>query len=88
MAAQPAPPLPIALSPVQVAFLVSLVSGPRPTAECQDAMTVGSLMRLNLVAWDETQRSVVKHRHGTSTFSLTPAAERFLTERDARNRVG
>ena len=41
------------LSPVQMAFLVSLLPGPRPTSDCQDAITVGGLLRLNLVAWHE-----------------------------------
>jgi hypothetical protein len=68
-----------ALSPAQVAFLVSLVSGPRPAADCQDAITVGSLMRLNLVAWDEIRH---RRRGRKSTFSLTSAAVTMLNNRD------
>jgi hypothetical protein len=78
LTAQAAPPHSPALSPAQVAFLVSLVSGPRPTADCQDAITVGSLVRLNLVAWHEIRN---RRRGGTSTFSLTSAAVMILNNR-------
>ena len=69
------------LSPVQHAFLVSLIPGPRPTSRCQDAITVGSLMRLNLVVWTET-KDQFRRRNGTSTFSLTSRAVRFLANRN------
>jgi len=81
-------PHPMMLSPVQVAFLVSLVPGPRPTTECQDAITIGSLMRLNLVAWDEVRSPALRRRRGLDTFSLTPAAMQFLMDRDAREGAG
>lgn len=84
MTAPAALPQPVMLSPVQVAFLVSLVPGPRPTAKCQDAITIGSLMRLNLVAWDEAIRPAFRRRRGPDTFSLTQAAVQFLMDREAR----
>jgi hypothetical protein len=88
MITQMALPQPMTLSPAQVAFLVSLVPGPRLTAACQDAITVGSLMRLNLVAWDEVKRSASGRRRDSDTFSLTPAAVQFLINRNARNGAG
>jgi hypothetical protein len=78
-------PQPVMLSPAQVAFLVSLLPGPRPTAACQDAITVGGLIRLNLVAWDEATGPASRRWRGTGTFSLTPAAVRFLIDRDSPN---
>jgi hypothetical protein len=75
-----------ALSPVQLVFLTSLIPGPRPTSHCQDAITVGNLMRLNLVAWSETKdRS--RHRNDTSTFSLTPLALQVLANHGHPDRV-
>jgi hypothetical protein len=35
---------------VQMAFLASLLPGPRRTNDCQDAITVGGLLRLNLIS--------------------------------------
>jgi hypothetical protein len=67
-----------ALSSVQLAFLASLVPGPRPTWRCQDAITVGNLVRLNLVAWSEI-RDPSRRRDDKSTFSLTPLAMQVLT---------
>lgn len=67
------------LSPVQTAFLNSLLSGPRLTSECQDAITVGSLLRLNLVAWHETARHPRRRKHA-STFSLTDVALQLLAD--------
>ena len=81
-------PQPVTLSPAQVALLVSLVPGPRPKADCQNAVTIGSLLRLNLVAWDEASRPASERRRGSGTFSLTPAAVQFLIDRDARNGAG
>src|SRR5690349_398128 len=49
---------PPSLTSVQIAFLVSLLPGPRRTDDCQDAITVGGLLRLNLVAWDELDHRV------------------------------
>jgi len=77
------PPLPLSLSPVQLAFLESLRRGPRPTSRCHDAITVGALMRLNLVAWHETMHRP-RDRRGTGTFALTSAATQFLINRDGR----
>ncbi len=71
-----------ALSSVQIAFLVSLVPGPRRTSDCHDAITVGCLMRLNLVAWNETRDR--RQRRDNSTFSLTAAAKQFLDEGKSR----
>lgn len=73
-----------ALSPVQFAFLLSLVPGPRPTSHCQDAITVGNLMRLNLVAWLETED---QFRVRNDTFSLTPLAVQFLANHHNPDRV-
>jgi len=81
-------PQPVMLSPAQVAFLVSLFPGPRLTTACQDAITVGSLMRLNLVAWNETRGPAPGRRRGSDTFSLTPTAVQLLIDRDARNGAG
>ena len=88
MTAQAALPHPVLLSRVQVDFLMSLIPGPRPTTACQDAITVGSLMRLNLVAWNEIAGPAARRRRGKSTFSLTPAAMWFLTHREARQGAG
>jgi hypothetical protein len=76
------------LSTTQHAFLVSLASGPRPTNDCQDAITVGSLMRLHLVAWDEVRHRPSERRRGTGTFSLTPAGEQLLTSHDGQEGDG
>lgn len=76
------------LSAVQRAFLVSLTSGPRPTDDCQDAITVGSLMRLNLVAWDEVRYRPSGRRRGTDTFALTRTGTQLLTSRDGREGHG
>jgi hypothetical protein len=81
-------PQPVMLSSAQVTFLTSLTPGPRPTAACQDAITVGSLMRLNLVAWDEPSGLASGRRRDSGTFSLTLAAVQFLIDRDARNGAG
>jgi hypothetical protein len=68
---------PSSLTPVQIAFLASLLPGPRQTGDCQDAITVGGLLRLNLVAWDEPDhRLKVRRRHGT--FALSEAGIRAL----------
>jgi hypothetical protein len=72
------------LSPVEVAFLVSLLSGPRPTADCHDAITVGGLMRLNLVAWHERPDGRLRRRDRGSTFSLTETAVQLLSYRAGR----
>ena len=68
------------LSPVEVAFLQSLLPGPRRTSDCQDAITVGSLLRLNLVAWHEI-KDQRRYRDIRSTFALTPAAMQYLSAR-------
>jgi len=68
------------LTPVQTAFLISLLPGPRRTDDCQDAITVGGLLRLNLVAWDEpNRRHKAVRRH--STFALSEAGTRALQTR-------
>ena len=59
------------LTPVQAVFLSSLRGGARLTSDCQDAITVGELMRLNLVYWDETNNPRGGRKVG-STFFLTP----------------
>lgn len=66
-----------ALTPVQMAFLVSLLPGPRPTRDCQDAITIGALVRLNLVAWDEPDQPL-HGRRKRSTFMLTGAGTQAL----------
>ena len=67
------------LTPAQEAFLSSLRAGARLASDCQDAITVGELMRLNLVYWDETRN----HREGrnrVSTCSLTPRGAELVRE--------
>jgi len=91
-------PQPVTLSSAQVAFLVSLFPESRPaaacpttacpTTACQDAITVGSPMRLNPVAWNEARGPAPGRRTGSDTFSLTSAAVRLLIDRDARNGSG
>jgi hypothetical protein len=68
------------LTPVQMAFLVSLLPGPRRTDYCQDAITVGGLLRLNLIAWDEPDHRL-KGRRRRSTFALSEAGTRALDSR-------
>jgi hypothetical protein len=73
-------PLPPSLTPVQLAFLVSLLPGPRPTDDCHDAITVGGLVRPNLVAWDVPNHRPDGRRR-RSTFALTEAGTRLLAGR-------
>ena len=75
---------PPSLTPVQVAFLVSLLPGPRRTDDCQDAITVGGLLRLNLITWDEPKHRL-KGQRTRSTFALSEAGIRAL---DAPWRTG
>lgn len=65
------------LTPLQLAFLSSLLPGPRFTDDCQDAITVGGLLRLNLVAWDEPNAKL-NGRRKRGTFALTEAGTRIL----------
>lgn len=71
------------LSAAQIGFLSSLRAGGRPTAACQDALTVGTLLRLHLVAWNEDRGGVAGRRRAASTFSLTPLGLQRLIEHDA-----
>jgi hypothetical protein len=71
---------PLSLTSVQIAFLVSLLPGPRRTDDCQDAITVGGLLRLNMVAWNEFDHRV-KGRRRHSTFALSEAGTRELDSR-------
>jgi len=65
------------LTPREAIFRRSLVPGPRPTGQCEDAITIGALIRRNLVAWDEPDhRHQRRRRHGT--FGLTEAGVRAL----------
>lgn len=68
---------PSCLTPVQMAFLISLLPGPRRTDACQDAITVGGLLRLNLIAWDEPDHRL-KRRRRRSTFALSEAGTRAV----------
>ncbi len=68
------------LTALQRAFLTTLLPGPRPTRDCQDAITVGGLLRLNFVAWDEPGPGRDRRRP-RSTFALTEAGARALAER-------
>jgi hypothetical protein len=70
-------PLSPPLTAVQVAFLTSLLPGPRPTDDCQDAITVGGLLRLNLIIWDEPDCRP-RRRRKCSTFALSDAGTRAL----------
>lgn len=65
------------LTPVQMAFLVSLLPGPRRTDDCQDAITVGGLLRLNLIDWDEPDHRL-KGRRSPGTFALSEVGIRAL----------
>ena len=67
------------LTPAQAAFLSSPRAGVRLACDCQDAITVGELMRLNLVYWNET-RNPRDGRNGVSTFSLTPLGAELVRE--------
>ena len=60
------------LAPAQMAFLVSLLPGPRRTDDCQDAITVGGLLRLNLINWDEPDPRL-KGQRRYDTFALSEA---------------
>src|SRR5690349_6194723 len=71
---------PPSLTPEQITFLVSLLSGPRRTDDCHDAITVGPLLRLNLIAWDEPDHRL-KGRRRPSTFTLSEAGIRALDVR-------
>jgi hypothetical protein len=73
----PAQPM---LSPIQIAFLESLVPGPKAAWRCQDATTVGSLIRLNLVAWQEGPPAY-RRRNKSISFRLTQSAMHFLADR-------
>lgn len=68
------------LTLVQTAFLVSLLPGPRRTDDCQDAIAVGGLLRLNLIAWKEPDHRL-KGRRRRSTFALSEAGIRALDSR-------
>jgi hypothetical protein len=91
-------PQPVTLSSAQlalaqVAFLVSPFPESRPavacpTIACQDAITVGSPMRLNQVAWNEARGPAPGRRRGSDTFSLASAAVRLWVDRDPRNGSG
>jgi hypothetical protein len=72
------------LTPVQLAFLVSLLPGPRRTDDCQDAITVGGLLRLKMIAWDEPDHRV-KGRRGHSTFALSETGTLALGSRLAHS---
>jgi hypothetical protein len=69
------------LTAAQLAFLSSLRVGARPTSDCQDAITVGELMRLNLVYWNEPRVSR-SSRELVSTFSLTRLGVELVRERE------
>lgn len=71
---------PSPLTLVQTAFLVSLLGGPRRTDDCQDAITVGGLLRLNLIAWEEPDHRL-KGRRRHSTFALSEAGIHALDSR-------
>ena len=68
------------LTPVQMAFLVSLLPGPRRTDDCQDAITVGGLLRLSLIVWDEPDHRL-KGRRRRDTFALSEVGIRALDSR-------
>lgn len=74
---------PYRLTAAQIGFLSSLRAGGRPTAACQDALTVGTLLRLHLVAWNEDRGGVAGRRRAASTFSLTSLGRQHLLEQDA-----
>lgn len=70
-------PVSSSLTPPQMAFLSSLLPGPRFTDDCHDAITVGGLLRLNLIAWHEPNE-ILNGRPRRATFALTDAGTRVL----------
>ncbi len=60
------------LTTIQLAFLASLLPGRRYTDDCQDAITVGGLLRLDLITWEEPDHRPHKRRE-RSTFGLSQA---------------
>ena len=68
------------LTPSQMAFLVSLLPGPRRSDDCQDAITLGGLLRLNLIVWNEPAR-LLRGRRGHDTFALSEDGIRALDSR-------
>lgn len=78
---QIAAPARLVLSPTQIAFLESLVPGPKAASRCHDAITIGSLIRLNLVAWQEDP-PLDRRRKGSASFGLTQLAMLFLADRN------
>jgi hypothetical protein len=71
---------PSPLTPVQMAFLASLLPGPRRADDCQDAITVGGLLRLHLVSWDEPDHRP-KGRRNHDMFALSEDGIRALDNR-------
>jgi hypothetical protein len=65
------------LTTIQVDFLASLLPGRRYTDDCQDAITVGGLLRLNLITWEEPGHLPHKRRE-RSTFALSQAGIHVL----------
>lgn len=70
-------------TPAQLSFLSSLRAGARPTSACQDALTVGQLIRLKLVSWNEKRAGGHGFRPMTGTFSLTSLGLRLLLQHEA-----
>jgi hypothetical protein len=85
MTTQIVSPLQPVLSPAQIAFLESLIPGPKAASRCQDAITVGSLIRLNFVAWHESAPTN-RRRRGLASFGLTQLALLFLAARNGQPR--
>lgn len=65
------------LTAIQLAFLASLLPGRRYTDDCQDAITVGGLLRLNLIIWEQPDHRPRKRRE-RSTFALSQAGVQAL----------
>jgi hypothetical protein len=65
------------LTTIQLDFLASLLPGRRYTDNCQDAITVGALLRLNLITWEEPGR-LTHERRERGTFALSQAGMHLL----------
>jgi len=74
---------PSSLTTTEIAFLSRLRSASRPTGQCQDALTVGALMRLGLVAWEEGRAPGRTAPNGRGSFSLTSRGRRRLVAHEA-----
>jgi hypothetical protein len=71
------------LTPAEIRFLSSLRAGARPTSACQDAITVGALIRSKLVWWNTLPVADASYRRPVPSFSLTRLGIQRLREHEA-----